>query len=84
MKVKVIGAEVREGDYQGYHYKNYFVHVVSADKRQNELFGVCPSSVKIKNRFIEENHVDLKSYNGKLVEFFYDSYGNVSKIELIG
>lgn len=81
MKVRVVGCELREGDYQGSHYKNYLLHVVSAVKRDNEIFGVCPSSVKIKAKWVEDNHINLKSLDKQIVEIFYDSYGNVAKIE---
>lgn len=83
MEVKVIGAEIREGDYQGNHYKNYIIYTVSPIKRNNELFGVCPSSVKVKAKWVEDNQIDIKDLNQHIVNFYYDSYGNVAKIDVI-
>lgn len=81
MKVKVVGGELREGDFNGNHYKNYVLYVVSPVKKDNELFGVCPQAIKIKSKFVEENKINLKDYYQGIVEFYYDAYGNVSKIE---
>lgn len=81
MKVKVVGCELREGEYQGNKYKNYLLYVVPEQKRPSDLFGVCPQTVKIKSRFVEENGINLKEYFQHSIEIFYDSYGNVAKIE---
>lgn len=82
MKVKVVGCELREGDFNGNHYKNYMIYTVSPAKRDNEVFGVCPQTVKVKGKFIEDNNINIKSLNQKLCEFYYDSYGNIAKIDI--
>ena len=83
MKVKIIGAELKEGDYQGNKYSNYVLYTVSPEKRNSELFGVCPSSVKVRSKWVNDNDVNIKTLNGKIVEFYYDAYGHVAKIDVI-
>lgn len=83
MKVKVIGAELKEGDYQGNHYKNYIIYTVSPVKRDSELFGVCPSSVKIRAKWVDDNEINIKALNGKIVDMFYDAYGHIAKIDIV-
>lgn len=80
-KVRIVGAEVREGDFNGNHYKNYLVYYVPSVKKESEIFGVCPQFVKIKAKWFEDQGISIKSLDKKDVEFFYDSYGNVAKIE---
>lgn len=80
-KVRIVGAEVREGDYNGNHYKNYIVYYVPSVKKDSELFGVCPQSVKIKAKWFDDNQINIRDLDKKSVEFFYDNYGNVAKIE---
>lgn len=82
MKVKVVGCALKEGDYQGSHYKNYMLYVIPEVKSKSELFGVCPQSIKIKSKWVEENEINLKELNQKIVEIYYDAYGSVAKIEL--
>ena len=81
MKVKVVGAEVREGDFNGNHYKNYLLYYVSSVKRDGEIFGGCPQFVKLKGKWVDDNNINIKELNQKIVEIYYDSYGNVAKIE---
>ena len=80
-KVKVVGCELKEGDFNGNHYKNYLLYVVDSIKRDSEMFGVCPRTVKIKAKWVEDNDVKLKEMFQKIVEIYYDSYGNVAKID---
>lgn len=82
-RVKVVGAELREGDFNGNHYKNYLFHVVPEQSNENVIFGVCPTSVKVKAKWAEDNDISIKSLNQQTVEFFYDSYGNVAKIDVV-
>lgn len=81
MKVKVVGCKLNEGEYNGNYYKNYLLYVVPAVKGENELFGVCPQTIKVRSKFVEEYDINLKSYFQKEIEVYYDSYGNVAKIE---
>ena len=81
-KVKVVGAELKEGEYQGNAYKNYFLYVVDSVKKQTEIFGVCPQVIKVKGKFVTDNDINVKSLNQKVCEFFYDRYGNITKIDI--
>lgn len=81
-KVKFVGAEVREGTYQDHPYKNYILYYVENVKSDNILFGVCPQSLKVKAKFVDENNISIKSLNQKVGEIYFDRYGNLTKIDL--
>lgn len=82
MKVKFIGAELKEGDYQGTHYKNYMLYYVSPVKKDSEIFGVCPEFIKVKSKFIEDNSINVKNLNQKVAEVYWDKYGNLAMIDV--
>lgn len=80
-KVRIVGAELKEGDYNGNHYRNYIIYYVPSVKSDSEIFGVCPQSVKIKANFFDSNGINIRDLDKKSVEFLYDRFGNVAKIE---
>lgn len=81
MSLKVVGCELKEGDFNGNHFKYYNLYVVSSEKSESTLFGVCPHAVKLRSKFIEENDIKLKDFYQQNVEIYYDAYKNVVKIE---
>lgn len=89
MKYKVVGCELREGDFRDpktnvdTHYSYYLLHVVSVERAKDPIFGVCPEQIKLRKKFVDDNEINLKSFNQKIVEVYYDAYRNVAKIDIV-
>lgn len=80
--LKVIGVKKQEGEYNGNPYKNYVIYVVDSDNQTNTVVGLCPSTIKVKQEFLN-NICDAKDLYQKEIEVYYNSYGHVAKFEIL-
>ena len=83
--MKIVGIKHQTGEYLGNNYDNYRLFVTDPTRVDTKEFGVCPSFVKVKASLMHEIVApdNVASLIGKDVNFFYDAYQNVVKIDLM-
>ena len=85
MAKKICGIAHRTGEYQGRAYDNYVIYSYEDEPKTNDnsTLGVCPEGQKVKasvlHQYISADRV--KELLGKHVEFYFDSYQQVSLIK---
>lgn len=77
---KVICVERKKGEYQGYNYDNYLIHVVSDPVNKDDCRGVKTRIIKLKSKDISNENPML--WLDKEIEILYDQYGKPVHIKV--
>ena len=85
MKAKVIGFAHKQGEYNGFKYDNYILHVVT---RSVSVTGNAVEQVKVKapafGNFLLENGIVDTDLIGRTVDLHYGRHDALEEIELLG
>lgn len=78
----ITGCDHSTGEYQGIKYDNYILY----SPLDGTVFGSKTKSIKIRKKLLDdwlvESHIDdIKYIQNMDLEFYYDQYGRVNKIE---
>lgn len=76
MKAVVVGfSGVREGDYNGRHWRNRQLYINRFDKLPDDVIGQCAETLKVSA------DLDLSDIAvGQEVEIYYNRYGRVDAV----
>lgn len=80
----VTGLKRSQGTFSGNNYDNYYVYCMDSEGK-DVLFGICSQPYKVKAEVLHQlvKPDQVKALEGKKVNFLYDTYKNVARVEIV-